>query len=268
MQGTGRLVFTSDRVPALRPSGQCQDSIIFVFIACKSWWDRLETKGVVTVDRSADIQLNDLKKIVLMMGAHVENALEMALQGLTKAQPEKFKNVHEIEERINEAHVLLDNSCFLYLAKQGPVAKDLRFVLSLTKINTDLERMGDQTVNIAHTGKDHLARQGIPWPIEIEEMAKLARQMVGESLDSFVREDVELAKKILLMDDEVDSRKGIVFRKMIHEVKANSQNAEAAMDLILIARNLERLGDHATNIAEDVIFLSTGEDVRHGGKSS
>ena len=169
----------------------------------------------MTVDRSVDIQLNDLKKIVLRMGSHVEHALELAVQGLTKNQPEKFRQVHEIEELINEAHVLLDNSCFLYLAKQGPVAKDLRLVLSLTKINTDLERMGDQTVNIAHTGKDFLERSSIQWPVEIEEMAKLARQMVRESLDSFVREDVEQAKKILVMDDEVDSRKNIIFRRMI-----------------------------------------------------
>lgn len=220
------------------------------------------------MDRSAEVQLNDLKKIVLTMGAHVEQALEIAVQGLVKGQPDKFKQVHEIERKINEAHILLDNSCFLFLAKQGPVAKDLRFVISFIKINTDLERMGDQTVNIAHTGKDFLARPSLPLPLEIEEMTKITRQMVRESLDSFVREDIDLAKRILLMDDEVDSRKNEVFRKMIQFIHEKPQQAEGALDLILVARNLERLGDHATNIAEDVIFVSTGEDVRHGGKFS
>ena len=218
------------------------------------------------MERSTDEQLNDLKKVVLTMGSFVESALEIAIHALSAGTPEKFAKVHEIENKINEAHVLLDNSCFLYLAKQGPVAKDLRFVMALIKINTDLERMGDQTVNIAYTGKDYLGRAAIPWPQEIEEMSQITRKMVRESLDSFVREDVDLAKRILLMDDEVDSRKDEVFQKMIRFIENNPRSAEAALDLILVARNLERLGDHATNIAEDVIFVSTGEDVRHGGK--
>ena len=154
-----------------------------------------------------------------------------------------------------------------FLAKQGPVARDLRLIISIIKINSDLERMGDQSVNIAYTGKDYLTRQPIDQSLpDIEKMSSLARKMVKGSLDAFVREDEKLAQEILLMDDEVDSLKSKVFKDLLAYIKSNPQNADAALDIILIARNLERLGDHATNIAEDVIFVSTGKDVRHGGK--
>ncbi len=225
-------------------------------------------KEVNNMDRSADTQLNDIKKIVLNMGGSVERAVEIAIDGLRGRRPEVFTEVHKIEESINEAHVHLDNSCLKFLAQQGPVARDLRYIFSLIKINSDLERMGDQAVNIAHTGKDFLQRPEVSIPIEIAEMTQIVRQMVRESLDSFVREDSALAQKILLMDDEVDRRKDEVFRKMTTFVRQSPDSVESALDLILVARNLERLGDHATNIAEDVIFVSTGEDVRHGGKFS
>ena len=220
------------------------------------------------MDRSFDIQLNELKKLVLAMGGHVESALDVATQALTKRQVGRFVEVHAIEEEINKEHIRVDESCLNFLAKQGPVAKDLRFIFSIIKLNADLERMGDQTVNMAYTGKDYLNREAIPWPNEIEEMSQIVRTMVRESLDSFVREDTELARRILIMDDEVDRRKNEIFKKLSAFMRENPQHIESSMDLILIARNLERLGDHATNIAEEVIFVSTGKDVRHGGKFS
>jgi len=146
------------------------------------------------------------------------------------------------------------------------MATDLRAIVSAVKINTDLERMGDQCVNIAYTGKDYLGRKPLSTLSDISRMSDLVRAMVKESLDCFVRGDVELARKILLMDDEVDALKNKVFRDHLGMMKTSSQDVEACLDLILVARNLERLGDHATNIAEDVIFAFTGKDVRHGGK--
>jgi phosphate transport system protein len=225
------------------------------------------------VDRSFDLALNELKKLVLSMGEHVELAVDVATAALIKRQIEKFEEVHNIEQKINEEHIRVDNACLKFLARQGPVAKDLRFIFSIIKLNADLERMGDQAVNIAYSGKDYLNRAAvpeamIPSPIEIEEMGRLVRQMIRQCLDSFVREDVALAKKILLMDDEVDQRRDLVFKKMTQYMRENPAAIESAMDMILVARNLERLGDHATNIAEEVIFVSTGEDVRHGGKYS
>lgn len=220
-------------------------------------------------ERQVDSQIVDIKNLILSMGGSVEKALEVAIQALKDRNTEAFQKVHEIENSINEGHVKVDNACMTFLAKQGPVARDLRLIVSIIKINADLERMGDQAVNIAYTGKDYLSRQPIAETIvDIDRMSVLARKMVKDSLDSFVREDENQAKEILLMDDEVDSLKRKVFRDLTSYIKVNPGNVDAALDLILIGRNLERLGDHATNIAEDVIFVSTGKDVRHGGKYS
>jgi phosphate transport system protein len=221
------------------------------------------------VERQVDTQIDQLKNLILSMGGQVEKALDEAVQALIHRNADAFQRVHEIETLINQDHIKVDQACMHFLAKQGPVARNLRLIISIIKINSDLERMGDQSVNIAYTGKDYLTRQPITQSLpDIERMSVLARQMVKGSLDSFVREDEKLAQEILLMDDEVDTLKSKVFRDLLAYIKSNPQNADAALDIILIARNLERLGDHATNIAEDVIFVSTGKDVRHGGKYS
>jgi phosphate transport system protein len=221
------------------------------------------------VERQVDTQIDQLKNLILSMGGHVEKALDEAMQALIHRKSDAFQKVHEIENKINEEHIQVDQACMHFLAKQGPVARDLRLIISIIKINSDLERMGDQSVNIAYTGKDYLTRQPISQSLpDIERMSILARKMVKGSLDSFVREDEKSAQEILLMDDEVDGLKAKVFRDLLAYIKQQPQNADAALDMILIARNLERLGDHATNIAEDVIFVSTGKDVRHGGKYS
>ena len=220
-------------------------------------------------ERQVDGQIDEIKNLILSMGGYVEKALEQAILALKNRDSAAFEKVHDIENFINEGHVKVDNACMTFLAKQGPVARDLRLIISIIKINSDLERMGDQSVNIAYTGKDYLSRTPIAESIgDIDDMSRIARKMVKDSLDSFVREDETLAKEILLMDDEVDAFKRKVFKDLTAYIKNNPQNVDAALDLILIARNLERLGDHATNIAEDVIFVSTGKDIRHGGKYS
>lgn len=218
------------------------------------------------MERTMDSQLDELKRLILVMGGHVERALSEATNALMSRNVESFAQVHDIEKKINEGHIAVDNACLAVLAKQGPVAKDLRLILSIVKINTDLERMGDQCVNIAYTGKDYCSRKPLQNLDDISRMSNVVRAMVKESLDCFVRGDVELAKKILMMDDEVDGLKNKVFKDQLSHMKTSSTDVEASLDLILVARNLERLGDHATNIAEDVIFAFTGKDVRHGGK--
>ncbi|MFM6928699.1 MAG: phosphate signaling complex protein PhoU [Bdellovibrio sp.] len=219
------------------------------------------------MERAIDTQLEDLKKMILVMGGHVEKSLSQVTAALLSRDVNLFSEIQEIESRINENHVQVDNMCMNILAKQGPVAKDLRLIISILKINNDLERMGDQSVNISYSGRDYLARKPIQQQLgDIQKMSEIAGHMVKGSLDCFVRGDVEEAKQILLMDDEIDGLKNKVFKESIAHMKAHSDDVEASMDLILIARNLERLGDHATNIAEDVIFAFTGKDVRHGGK--
>lgn len=217
------------------------------------------------MERAIDAQLDELKKHILMMGGHVEKALHEVILALLKKEEHRFQDVHKIEDQINEDQVRVDNFCIQILAKRSPVAKDLRMIMSIIKINTDLERMGDQAANIAFTAQDYLKRSPVPQAQILVKMSEVVRKMVKESLDSFVRGDVELAKKILLMDDEVDTNKNQVFNDLTKHMKKNSQDIEASLDVILMARNLERLGDHATNIAEDVIYAITGQDIRHGG---
>lgn len=218
------------------------------------------------VERTLDSQIEEIKKLILIMGGNVEMALLDATQALLTRNTSKLKNVHQTEIKINEEQIRIDEACLNILAKQSPVAKDLRIILSILKINTDLERMGDQATNIAYTTQDYLNRTSLTQVNHISQMSEFVRKMVKDSLDSFVRCDDVRARQILLMDDEVDSLKNKVFREIAEHMKSHPQDVDAGLDLILIARNFERLGDHATNIAEDVIFAYTGEDVRHGGK--
>lgn len=217
------------------------------------------------MERNLDTQIDEIRKLILSMGGYVETALLEATQGLLTRDLERLKKVHQIEETINQVQIKIDNTCMAIFAKQSPVAKDLRLLLSVIKINTDLERMGDQCVNIAYTGKDYLNRPEIKDLSKIQRMSDIARSMVNEALDSFVDYKIDLARSVLARDDELDTLKREVFNDMVAMIKSNTQITDAAIDMILIARNLERMGDHSTNIAEDVIFVLTGKDIRHGG---
>lgn len=215
------------------------------------------------MERFIEIRIEELKRKLVLMGAHVEKALEVASHALLHREQKGFQKVHEFEKKINAEQIELDYACLELLAKQGPVAKDLRFVISVIKINTDLERMGDQCVNIAHNGKDYLEFDPISPNEEIPLMVDKVRIMVKDSLDAFVLEDIEKAKSVVARDDEVDMLKNKVFQHLEKVMMGDPHKVRPALNLILIARNLERLGDHATNIAEDVIYAYTGKDIRH-----
>jgi len=217
--------------------------------------------------RQFEEELKDLKEQILRMGGHVEQAVELATQALIQRQPSMFKQVHDLEAKINREHMEVDESCLQLLARQSPLAADLRLVIAVLKISTDLERMGDQAVNISYNAKDYLECEPIKELVDIPRMASEVRVMVRESLDAFVKQDRGMAEAVLLKDDVVDELKDKVFHELVEYMSKNPTNIEPALDLILIARNLERLGDHATNIAEDVIFAVTGDDIRHGGNS-
>lgn len=216
------------------------------------------------MERQFQNQLDEIKSLLLSMGNAVEKALETVVTGLIQRDLQKLEEVFKIEERINHNQIELDQVCTEFLAKQGPVATDLRLVISIIKSNSDLERMGDQCVNIAHSAKDFIQRRGSFSLQDIQIMSNIAQRMVKDALDCFVARNAELAQKVLMTDDDLDQRKHRVFTDMIAAMKNDPAVVEPAMDLILIARNLERMGDHATNIAEDVIFVSTGKDIRHG----
>ncbi len=220
------------------------------------------------MERIIDSQLEDLKKLMLEMGGFVEKALTFTTTGLLKKDLSLLKEVHRTEQLINELQIKIDNACLQVLAKQGPVAKDLRLILAIIKINTDLERMGDQCVNIAHIGRE-LVERGTSRPVpDLELMAASAAKMVKAALDSFVKMDIEAAKQVLGMDDQVDKLRNKIYQESTQAMKKDILNLQDYLDYILIARNLERLGDHSTNIAEDVIFAFSGKDVRHGSSDN
>ncbi len=219
------------------------------------------------MERHFDIELRALKEQILAMGGCVEKALEEATQALILREPARFDRVYELEKQINEAHIKVDDACVSLLARQSPLAADLRLVVAIIKINTDLERMGDQAVNISQNAKRYLEHPPLKPLIDLPRMADQCRKMTREALDAFVKKDVAMAQEVLKLDDVVDTLKDQNFRELITYMISDPKAIERAITLILIARNLERIGDHATNIAEDVIFAITGKDVRHGARS-
>ena len=214
-----------------------------------------------------ETELRELRSRILSMGGDVEKAVESCVQGLTEKNPRHFDEVKKLEKRINNAHCEIDNQCLEILARMSPVAVDLRFILAVIKINTDLERMGDQCMNVTYNLQDFFKTDGIDVDIQLHEMAQKVRSMIRKSLDAFVKLDSKLADEVLSSDDEIDDYKNKSLEILTAYMKTHPNQIPAALDLILAARNFERMGDHATNIAEDVIFACTGEDVRHGLKT-
>lgn len=217
------------------------------------------------MERRFETELKDVKNRILSMAGFVEQAMERAIQALLERNKAKLNEVHAIETKINQAHIDVDNTCLGILARQAPVAADLRLILAIIKINTDLERMGDQAVNLAKNAEHYLRHGPVDSAQRLPLMTSLVREMVRSALDAFVNSDLNLARKVLESDDAVDELKNSMVKTLTEQMKNDPDHIEAALNLILITRNLERMGDHATNIAEDVIFATTGDDVRHGG---
>ncbi len=221
------------------------------------------------MQRQFETELRELKNRILAMGGLVEQAIEKSTLILQTRDPATVTQVKVIERKINEENMAIDNICLEILARLSPVAADLRLILAIIKINTDLERMGDQAMNISYNVGHYRADGEVTMQLNLPSMAVLVKNMVREALDAFMKDDVVLAEKVLQSDDAVDQFKNNVFNKMVEYMKSHPDRIESALDMILIARNLERMADHATNIAEDVIFACTGEDVRHGvGKAA
>jgi phosphate transport system protein len=167
------------------------------------------------------------------------------------------------EDRINHLEIEIDELAVRLLALQQPMARDLRFLTAAIKINTDLERMGDLAVNIVERAIALIQRPAVqPW-VDIPQMARIVESMVRKSLDAFVRHEPELARSVLLTDDTVDRLRDSIIAELISFMQDNPVTIPQGLDLILVARHLERIADHATNIAEDTLFLVKGVDVRH-----
>jgi len=208
-------------------------------------------------------ELEQLKTRLLEMGGLAEDRVRSALDGLVERDSQLVDRVLGGDVPINQLHIEIDSRCFKLLALHQPMAVDLRAIVSAVKINTDLERVGDLAINIAEAVRRYMRHPPVKELIDIPRMAEIAQSMLRDSLDSYVRRDIALAQSVLNQDDELDALKTQVFRDLLTYMLEDPSTIEPGLDLILISRHLERIGDHATNIAEDVIFMVSARDVRH-----
>jgi phosphate transport system protein len=207
--------------------------------------------------------LTELQNKLLEMGGLVEAAVRSSTRSLVERDEGLAHSVWDVETRINQMDIDIDEFATRLLATQQPVAGDLRFLTAAIKINSDLERMGDLAINIAQRALSLIRRTEVTLLIDIPHMSGIVESMVHKSLDAFVQRDAELAQSVLLSDDEVDDLKNAIYQELLALTEAGKAPVPAAFDLIFAAHNLERIADHATNIAEDVLFLIKGVDVRH-----
>ena len=208
-------------------------------------------------------ELGALQGRLLEMGGLAEERVRAAIQGLVTRDPSLFEKVLLGDEPINQLHIEIDNRCFRLLALHQPMATDLRAIVAAVKINTDLERVGDLAVNIAEAGTRYITHPPVKKLIDIPTMGDIAQSMLRDALDAYVRRDTRLAQQVLNEDDRLDALKTQVFRDLLTHMLKDQGTVEPSLDLILVSRHLERIGDHATNIAEDVIFMVSALDVRH-----
>jgi phosphate transport system protein len=208
-------------------------------------------------------ELEQLKARLLEMGGLAEDHLRLAVRGLVERDLALVDRVLTGDAAINQLHMEIDDRCFKLLALHQPMAVDLRAIVSAVKINTDLERVGDLAVNIAEAAGRYLEHPPVKELIDIPRMADIAQGMLRDALDAYVRRDLVLAQNVLDRDDELDLLKTMVFRELLTHMLRDPSTIEPSLDLVLISRHLERVGDHATNIAEDVIFMVSAKDVRH-----
>jgi len=207
--------------------------------------------------------LDELRTRLLRMGGLAEQAVDRACQAYIDRDLARCQLVLEGESQINSAEREIDELAFDLLAMQQPMAVDLRFILAVTKINSDLERVGDQAVNIAERVMDLVELPKVDLPVDIPRMAGAVSAMVRRSLESFIEGKAELAQAVLEMDNVVDRMRDEAFITLVKTMNDRPDVTRQALDALLIARNLERVADHATNISEDVIFWVRGADVRH-----
>jgi phosphate transport system protein len=210
-------------------------------------------------------ELQALQGRLLEMGGLAEERVRAAVHGLVSRQVAVIDQVLIGDEPINLLHIEIDERCFKLLALHQPMAADLRAIVAAVKINTDLERVGDLAVNIAEAAQRCITHPPVKKLIDIPRMGDIAQGMLRDALDSFVRRDMALARDVLHRDDQLDGLKTQIFRELLTYMLQDPATVEPALDLILVSRHLERIGDHATNIAEDVIFMVSARDVRHQG---
>ena len=209
-------------------------------------------------------QLSSLKEQLLGMSAKAEERTDLAVEALLTRDRDKANLVIDGDEDLNLLEIQVEQAAVELLALQQPMARDLRFIIGAIKVSNDLERVGDHAVNIAECAirlaDQPKAKISIP---EIEDMARRARKMLGDSLDAFIRADGVLGRKVCRDDDVVDSLHDSVFRVLLTHMMADPKTITPALELLLVGRNLERIADIATNIGEDAVYLAEGKQIKH-----
>ena len=215
------------------------------------------------MQRHIDVELSTLKDELVRMAGLAETAIGQAVKALVSRDAELARHVIASDDAVNTLEIEIDERCLRTLALYQPEAKDLRFLAMVLKINNDLERMGDQAVNIAERTLELLKEPLLKPLIDIPRMAELTQRMVKDSLDAFIQQDVELGRSVCRRDDEVDRYDDQLFRELLTYMMEDPKAITRAVNLILVSRHLERIADHATNIAEDVIYLVQGKTIKH-----
>ena len=208
-------------------------------------------------------ELNRLKAELLKMAGLAEQAIRNAVEALVKRNTSLAEKAIAEDEKLNEMEILIDDRCLKLLALHQPLAADLRFITSAMRINIDLERIGDQAVNIAERAISLNQEPQLKPYIDIPRMAQITQSMVKDVLDAFVNGDAELARSVCERDDKVDALNDQVFRELLTYMMADSKTITRAVHLIIVSRCLERIADHATNIAEGVIFMVKALVIKH-----
>jgi phosphate transport system protein len=212
-------------------------------------------------------ELETVKKMILTLGAMVERSVQTAVKSMESKDIEMATRVIQADTEIDKMEVEIEEECLKLLALHQPVAVDLRFIVAVIKINSELERIADQAVNIAERVINMARREGVPVSFDFSRMGALTQLMLKNALDSLVNLDVELARKVNLLDDQVDNMKRAVYDEVKEIIQAQPRHVGYLINLLLISRHLERIGDHATDIAQEVIYLIEGEIHRHRDKT-
>jgi phosphate transport system protein len=209
-------------------------------------------------------QLRALKDKLLLMGHHAELMIADSIQALVDRRPMLAEAVIGRDDELDKLEIEIDNLCYQILALEQPVARDLRSIATALKIVKDLERIGDIAVNIAERALELIQEPELKRLVDLPIMADAAQKILKESLDAFVNSDVDLAERVVLNDDVVDGLYEQIFRELLTYMLEDARAISRAISLIFIAKHLERVGDHSANIAEMVVFLVKGQDIRHG----
>jgi phosphate transport system protein len=214
--------------------------------------------------RHLDIELTELQKLILSMSSLTEESIARSLAALQELNTQKAQAVVAEDIKVNELEVAIDDKCLHLIALYQPAAMDLRFIAMAMKMCTDLERIADLAVNICQRVLDIAGLPHLKPLIDIPKLARLAQSMLRDAVDAFVNRDVDLAKRVILRDDEADNLRNLVQSELVADyLGKDTSTAPRAVALILVARYLERICDHTTNIAEDVIYMVKAAKVKH-----